>query len=234
MSRLLKEDADLLGEAYGKILLNEMVPPFEWVGDADPETLSVDPAKFKAVSREETDSKGQKLTKIEHLYLGYLEGLETYPSKLNVKDLAIFKNPANRAIIYSRLAKDLGKEIKKRIAAHGGVHPGLSKTPSERGTSSYAYSQLSNELGNWLVNWRFEYPRKDGTKASFPVVQQSDAGLSHAKWIADQIIKNVIIPAGMLVYKPGAGEKVRGSAGKIDVAAIRQQASREEEPDLNM
>lgn len=209
MSRLLKEDAALLGEAYGKILLNELFP-HEWSGGDEPLDIKVTPQELEG-----TPTPGK-------------------PDEMSYRKtiMACFANPGwekkgailpgfhsdfdaqSRAAIVTLFLKKFGNELRRRIKGEfGGTHPGTRWGKRDESKKS-KYKEITEDFKDWVKSFTFKADRGNGVEVLTLLGGTNPAQIENlATWIVDQSIKNVFEPKGLMKYIPGPGEEgFRGGA----------------------
>lgn len=238
MSRLLKEDAAMLGEAYEQIF-NEMIPgsreegripgilpkgafasPFAWQGGGgegsfNPQDIAITPDEIVATTqlgKEEITYKPlsmlQSPTWIANGHVAEWVG-RLQPKAADAPELKEKKKQL-QAKFFTDFARKFAEFIKEHINKQkGGVHPSL-----KRASKTLSLSPLAAEIAEWVLKYKHELKMSDGTTQQKPVVLTPHG----ARWVADQLIKNILLKKGAVRYfegeDPGDSGVRRGS--KID------------------
>ena len=219
MSRLLKEDAAVIGEAYEKILSEALygggqeegkIPgypkgaqamPHQVRPGSDPSKLEVSASQFKRVTHQTTGE-------ISYKFLSYLDNPDWETKKHIMKGFHSLFNDDQRARIITRFAKELIAHITEEFKKHpGSIHPG-----KKLGGSTVGMYELSHELVPWIRNWKFPIKTSTGLQDVSLILTDH-----LSKYTADQVIKQVLEKQGQMDYIPAEGEKgFRGGSPELE------------------
>ena len=218
MSRLLKEDAAVIGQAYEKILSEALygggqeegkIPGFPRGAQAMPHRIVTGNKGVNIVATDFKTKIDPITNKVKHLFLSYLSNPDWEAKDELLKGFNSKISADTRATIATQFANDLLAHLTELFESYPeGIHPGKKYG---KDTSNVGFYELSDELVPWVLNWQFETT----TGKKFTLIKKARL----AKWVADQMIKQVLEAQDTMEYIPAEGERgfeSSGSAGGLN------------------